>query len=36
VDEWFWRVRGDMFDGRSGKRIMCVIIEAKVIIKKKP
>ncbi|RZB89877.1 hypothetical protein BDFB_013161, partial [Asbolus verrucosus] len=28
VDGWFWKVRGDMFDGETGKRIMCVIIEA--------
>lgn len=34
ADGWFWKVRGEMFDGETGKKIMCIIVEAKVMAKK--
>lgn len=30
ADGWFWKVRGEMLDGRTQNVIMCTIIESQV------
>lgn len=35
ADRFYWKVRGEMLDGRTNNLIMCVLVEAKVDFKRR-